>query len=214
MPTPQPDDPFVQEILTSAAELTRRCGGGMAGVTAGYDPDGDTWHVEIHRPGQKVVIQPISMPLTADEETARSIAEQLAEHQGLPYIEDNRGLYPASVVLEQVRQAAWMEGADDPALVSEVARLVQAHEDATQLGLTQPCPRPTVVAEATAPDHRTLLDAGATLITATPDAVNVHIAAKLKPTDARQVGLALFAAALAAEKNAAAANAASAEVPQ
>lgn len=121
------------------------------GVTAGYDPAADRWHVEIHRPGREVEIIGIAAPLLADEETARSLAEQTAEHRRLPHIEDNRGLYPAETVLQQVRAAVGLPGEDDSTLVNEIAGLRAAEAAAVDAGWTRVTAPAKVVDET--PSH-------------------------------------------------------------
>lgn len=93
------------------------------GATAGYDPEQDTWHVEIHQPGQPVERIGIHDPLTADEPTARKMAEQIAENRGLPYIDDNTGLIPPRDLSDMIRAAAWMQGEDDPSLLQEIVSM-------------------------------------------------------------------------------------------
>ena len=227
-----PDDPLVHDILTKAGELSRRHRGDQppaaTGVTAGYDPDSGTWHVEIHTPGQAAEIVRIAFPATADQEAARSLAEQIAEHRGLPHLEDNRGLHPAETVLEQIRTVAWMPGEDDPALVAEVARLRERDDDADKLGLNRPTQPPRVVSQYSAngeTSHIVYNAAGLTVIassdgqarlsvdlqnrppgytvqTSTNDGQVVQISSD--PATMRHLGLTLIAAAYAAEKNAAA----------
>lgn len=115
------------------------------GVTAGYDPETDRWHVEVHQPGMETETIGISFPLEANQETARQLAEQIAGNRKLPHIEDNRGLSPASDVLAQIRHTAWMAGEDDPALVAEIAALRDAQAAAVDAGWTRVTNPATVV---------------------------------------------------------------------
>ena len=136
--TLEPIDQVLDGLQGVRDQLAHTLGHDLAGgVTAGYDPESDAWRVEIHQPGQPVEDIPIAAPQAPDEETARALAEQIAENRGLPYMEQNRGCLPADHVLDQVRQAAWMQGEDDPSLVAEIVRLRQLEQQSVELGWSQ-----------------------------------------------------------------------------
>jgi hypothetical protein len=219
MDTPPPEDILVQEILERAGQLSQLRRQQLAsvwadrdtarntvhvedpavrdGITTGYNPDCDTWHVEVRQPGQAVDIVPVSNPT---REGAQAAAEQLAAVRQQEFVEQNIGIIPAGELVAQVRAAAWMQGEDDPALVAEVVRLRRVEEDTISRGWNRVTSEPPVVREQ--PGMTTYL-AGQTPVTGTVEG-NVIVGDAdlevLSPDAARLRGAALIAAAKAAEE--------------
>lgn len=165
------------------------------GVTAGYDLEQDTWHVEIHRAGQPVEIIRIVAPQTADEETARTLAEQVAENLGYRHIENNTGLTPPENLIAQIRAAAWLPVEDDPSLIAEISRLRAFMETADQLGWTR-CGEPRVAGQIS---DGVVYDANGVQVIAGPGLVVADATGPITPEMARAVGATLVTAAKQAE---------------
>lgn len=177
-----------------------------ATVTAGYNPETDAWHVEIHTPGQDAEVIPVAYPQVPDRQAARSLAEQIAENRRLPYLEENKGLRPAEQILEQVREAACTTGEDDPTLLEEIARLVKVAADVATLGLYEAHAEPEVAYET--PAGSVIYQVGDTVSIAaarrgTVEVLTAITAVTLTPQQARQFGLTLFATAKEADREAA-----------
>lgn len=172
------------------------------GVTAGYDLDQETWHVEVHRCDQPVEIIRIVAPQVPDEKAARTLAEQVAENLGYRHIDNNTGLTPAADLVELIRAAAWMEAEDDASLLEEIVRLrvVEARGVDSGWSVTNPA---RIIGEQR--DGATQYAAAGLNVVAIAAGVAMgSVQARMyTPDEAREAGAALIAAAKRAEKLAA-----------
>lgn len=168
------------------------------GVTAGYNLEQNTWHVEVHRHEQPVEIIPIVAPQIPDQETARILAEQIADNLDYRHMPVNRGLTTPADLIEQVRAATWMTGEDDPSLLEEIGRLRRFEQAAEQLGWTRVTDEPKVITHY--PDGVMYAAAGLTVVAA-PGVVGANTTSPLTgdPAAARALGVALILAAKQAE---------------
>jgi hypothetical protein len=174
--------------------------GDTGSVTAGYDPDRDEWHVEVRTPGHDVEIIRIVAPQVPDQDTARALAEQTAEHRGLPHMAENRGLYRAADLVEMCRAAAGIPGEDDATLLAEITRLCDVDARAVDSGwaVTDPA---RIIFELR--DGSTKYAAAGIDVAAIPPGqvgVGSVEARTYTPAEARVIGVAFIAAALRAEK--------------
>jgi hypothetical protein len=169
------------------------------GVTAGYDPVNDTWHVEIHRREQPVEIIRIWSPQVPDEDTARTLAQQIAEHRAYRHIEANTNLTPSADLVTQIRVAADVPGDDDPALLERITRLAESEQQAHDAGWTRVSQLPEAVGEAA--DGVQYEPVNGVMVVAVSGTVGIGgiIPATIDPQDARAIGAALIAAAKKAE---------------
>jgi hypothetical protein len=144
-----------------------------------------------------VEIIPIVAPQVPDQETARTLAEQIADNLEYRHITENRGLTPPAALLEQLREAVWMQGEDDPSVVEETARLHNFEQDAEQLGWTR-VTEPRVTDQV---GDAVLYDAKGITVVAAPGIVGANTTGPVTcdPETARAFGAALIVAAKQAE---------------